>query len=195
MIYRSIINGATQVAQDYVYRGKATINASISFIDNGDDTNEDFYKIDEYHYAPSEQEYENDFLESAKYVVNLNSRVYAGNLDNMNTAIAVSTYDKNWAFPTSVDESSSVATGTQLDNIHAVSSEITALAIVRDTVLVFYDREIIRIAGNDFYSTNGFSTSAIARLKCINQYTIANTINELVFSDGLDFLHNKWQLP
>jgi len=189
LFYKSSTNGATKTETDYSYMGKVAIAGSVTFTDDADvDTKpDDFYDIDTYHSVYPEQEQYNDYLDIGKYAINLNGRVYVGNLTNQETALAISTYDKSWAFPASVDEYSTIDTGSQLDNIHSFSSHITSLATISDNIIIFYDKEIIRLWGNDFYSANGYGTTSISRLKSINSYAIANTQMELIFSDGLDF--------
>ena len=156
-----------------------------------DSEKDTYYNIDDWHALDPEQEIYNDFLEQANCVTHLNGRLFAGNIGRENgvdlqpTSLAVSNYDENWIFPTSVDEGSITGTGTQTDNLHNISNRIVAITSVRDRVFVFYDKEVLYLYGNDFYSSNGFGTTIFAKMNCLPQ-TIATSLREVIVSDGKD---------
>jgi hypothetical protein len=191
--YRSTITGIGTIGQYMFRKAESAVGSDggFSFVDDLDDTDTDFYKIEENWYIDPVQPVSNDYLHGAKFVVNLNKRLYCGYLLDANgnqqpLSLAVSTKGSNWAFPATVDDTSDYLTGTQLDNLQSVSTEITGLGVVGDVLLVFYDKEVIRLYGNDFYSSNGFNTTALCRLRNKNIFAVANTLSELIFTDGFD---------
>lgn len=204
LLYKSIIYGQTEIQEDFSYIGRINketttgdhrmTSTGFYFKDNDsereDKEREDYYDIDEWHAVNPEQEIYNDFLRQAQCCVHLNGRLFCGNLDDkaQKTALAVSNYDENWIFPTSVDEGSITGTGTQTDNLHNVSNELNALASCKDRLFLFYDKEVIYMYGNDFYSNNGFGHTQVARLSIIPK-TIQNGIRDLYGSDGNEFYH------
>jgi len=210
LLYKSVIYGQTEVQEDFSYIGRINkeqtagdhrmTSTGFYFKDNDsereDREREDYYDIDEWHAVDPEQEIYNDFLEQAQCCVHLNGRLFCGSIDTFDnwakngqpTGLAVSNYDENWIFPTSVDEGSIAGTGTQTDNLHNVSNRIVALATCKDRLFIFYDKEVIYLYGNDFYSNNGFGHTQVARLT-INPKTIQNGVRDLYASDNKEFYH------
>jgi hypothetical protein len=119
--------------------------------------------------------------------------VYAGCLDwnesgskwNRPTAIEVSIYGKQWAFPTTVDENSSAIEGSELDGYAVTGSEIRGFVARNSEKYVWLDNEFFMLRGD--YPITGWQFIRLDSVGCISNRTIADCRGMFIWCDGSEF--------
>lgn len=153
LLYRQMYDGETLEWEDPKFIKAVAIAASVSYTDQGADDDPLLNDVE----VPEAQELTNDYASSAAHVAQADNRVWAGCLDwdNTNgrwrrpTAIMVGSLYKPWAYPTTIDEDSTVEDGTELDGYARTGSELRALLARNDLVVVFLDNEFFVAVGRD----------------------------------------------
>lgn len=204
LIYRRIYTGGedgygTGTWGSWEFIKKVIITSSISENDYGGDVDErdepdwGAYDTDAGIYVPEEMEITNDYASSARYVTFMGGRVFAGCLDwdedegkwKRPTAIEISSYQKPWAFPTTVDDDSLVTDGTELDGYAVTGSEIRGMIARQDELYVFLDNEFFLVRGTD--PVSGYSIIRLDSVGCCSGSSIADCRKAIIWHDGNDF--------
>jgi hypothetical protein len=135
----------------------------------------------------------NDYLGSGRYAMVSGHRVYAGCLDwdeetgcwQRPTAIAVSGYDRHWAFPTTSDEDSLATDGCELDGYAVNGTEIRGMIARGDDKFVFLDNEFFLLRGEDPIS--GWRFERLDGVGCVSARTLADCRSTFIWHDGRQF--------
>lgn len=169
------------------------IATSMSYLDEGNDSDPYISYSGVDYDLPDEVEITNDFARSARYVAYMGGRVFGGCLDwdedtsawKLPTAIEISGYQKPWAFPTTNDASSLVTDGTQLDGYAVSGNEIRGMLARQDELFVFLDNEFFKVTGTDPLS--GYTITRLDSIGCTSARTLADCRKAIIWHDGNDF--------
>jgi len=188
IVYRSIFD--TPTWGDYTYIGSVAIATSMSFTDSGQtdvDTLLGSYNV------PEVLELTNDYLASARFVVNSQTRLWLGCLDldpvtgkwRRPTAWAVASYGKSWAFPTTVDEDSPVTDGSELDGYAQTGAELRGAIARNDEVYVWLDNEFGVWRGNN--PVTGYRWVRLDSIGAKDGVSIQDCRSSLIWHSGKHF--------
>jgi hypothetical protein len=189
LIYRRVYDGETKIWSTPEFVQAVDIGASMSYVDKGWDADAELYGLP----VPEYLELTNDYLNSAKHTIFTDRRIYAGCLDwneelskwNRPTAIAVSSYDKTHAFPTTVDSESLVTDGVELDGYAQTGSELRGLVVRNDEKYVFLDNEFFLLRGDN--PLTGWQFIRIDSVGLKSMRTLVDCRGMLIWHDGHHF--------
>jgi len=191
LVYRQRYDGTTDTYGIWEFVQAVPLASEMSYHDEGEDAD----AIVEGVTVPYELEVANDFASSARYVARSQGRVWAAGLDwdeeegrwRRPTAIMVSSEGKPWAFPTTVEEGTSLVTdGTELDGYAQTGSEVRGLLARNDLVLVFLDNEFFVVRGNTPLGS-GYQFVRADAVGCISARTLADARAMVIWHSGAHF--------
>jgi hypothetical protein len=200
LLYRRIYTGGEEgndsgTWSEWEFVEKIDIANPMSYVDSGLDNpeSESYAKYDDYHYVPEIMQITNDYASSARYVAYMDRRIFAGCLDwseedgewKRPTAIEISSYEKTWAFPTTVDSNSEITDGVELDGYAITGTEIRGLLARNDDLLVFLDNEFFLVRGTD--PVSGYSITRLDSIGCNSARTLQDCRKMIIWHDGQDF--------
>ena len=143
---------------------------------------------------PATLELDNDFASAARYVALSQGRVWGACLDynsgsgkwDRPTAIEVSSEGKPWAFPTTVDDTSPITDGSELEGYAQTGSEVRGLLARGENILVFLDNEFFTVRG-DTPLGSGYQFTRADSIGCVSARTIADCRSVVIWHSGAHF--------
>jgi len=195
LLYRRIYDGSSETWGDWTFWQSLPIAASATAIDAGVlDDDQDYSTAVNGYDVPEVMELTNDYASSALYAMVADNRVYAACLDwnetegkwERKTAIEVSSLDKPWAFPTTIDDDSLSTDGSELDGYAVTGSEVRGLIARADDKFVFLDTEFFLLRGDT--PKSGYRFVRIDSIGCISGRTIVDCRSVIIWH-GPDFFY------
>jgi len=198
LVYRQIYDGITKTWSPWKFVGSVAIPTPIE-ITAWEDMANDADPVINLMDVPEEMEIRNDYASSSRFVTAADGRVYAGCLDwdgepttgyldgqwQRQTYLAVSSYGKPWAYPTTTDADSPVTDGTELAVPLAKGSEIRGILSRNDDKYIFMDNEFFLLRGDN--PATGWQFARLDSVNCVSNRTIADCRKMIVWHDGNHF--------